>query len=66
MKQRIKTGTYRFHEKYWKDISEEAKDVSVSKRMNACCLTSWVLVPLAINVWPVRLLALIAYTLFTR
>ena len=27
MKERIKTGTYRFHDKYWKDISADAKDV---------------------------------------
>ena len=27
MKERIRTGTYRFHDKYWNDISVDAKEV---------------------------------------
>eukprot|EP00045_Choanoeca_perplexa_P010304 m.103686 g.103686 ORF g.103686 m.103686 type:complete len:404 (+) comp15229_c0_seq2:127-1338(+) len=42
MKQRIRTGTFAFHDEYWKDVSEEAKqlvrgllEVNALQRLNA-------------------------------
>eukprot|EP00730_Choanoeca_flexa_P016132 TRINITY_DN7563_c0_g1_i5.p2 TRINITY_DN7563_c0_g1~~TRINITY_DN7563_c0_g1_i5.p2 ORF type:complete len:213 (+),score=35.85 TRINITY_DN7563_c0_g1_i5:861-1499(+) len=51
MKQRIRTGTFAFHDEYWKDVSEDAKElirqlleVNALKRLNAQQLRShrWV------------------------
>ena len=37
MKQRIRTGTFAFHDEYWKDVSEPAKEVR-APLAHACLL----------------------------